>query len=64
MEPSTLEAHFADSPGDPSEAGAPADVRMGAKDAARSQENIRQWMAYLPEDCISTMIKMRWDVTT
>jgi hypothetical protein len=33
-------------------------------DAARSKENIRCWMAYLPEGCIKTMIRMGWDVTT
>jgi hypothetical protein len=33
-------------------------------DVARSKKNILQWMAYLPEDCIRTMIQMGWDVTT
>jgi hypothetical protein len=33
-------------------------------DVARSKENILQWMAYLAEDCIKTMIQMGWDVTT
>jgi hypothetical protein len=33
-------------------------------DVARSKENILQWMAYLPKDCIKTMIRMGWDVTT
>jgi hypothetical protein len=33
-------------------------------DVARSEKNILQWMAYLPEDCIRTMIQMGWDVTT
>ena len=55
MEPSTLVKHLA---------AAPADVHADADDAARAKENIRQWMAYLPEDCIRTMIEMRWDVTT
>lgn len=31
---------------------------------ARSENNVRQWMAYLPHDCIRSMIKMGWDVTT
>jgi hypothetical protein len=30
----------------------------------RSTENILQWMSYLPEDCVQTMIAMGWDVTT
>jgi hypothetical protein len=33
-------------------------------DVARSEKNILQWMEYLPEDCIRTMIQMGWDVTT
>jgi hypothetical protein len=33
-------------------------------DVARSEGNILQWMAYLPEDCIRTMIAMGWDVST
>jgi hypothetical protein len=33
-------------------------------DVARSEENVLQWMAYLPEECIRTMIQMGWDVTT
>ena len=33
-------------------------------DVARSEKNVLQWMAYLPEDCIKTMIQMGWDVTT
>jgi hypothetical protein len=37
------------------------DVRS---DDARSENNILQWMSYLPEDCIKTMIQMGWDITT
>jgi hypothetical protein len=33
-------------------------------DVARSERNILRWMAYLPADCIKTMIQMGWDVTT
>jgi hypothetical protein len=33
-------------------------------DVARSERNILRWMAYLPQDCIKTMIRMGWDVTT
>jgi len=39
------------------------DVRNDA-DVARSERNILQWMEYLPEDCIRTMIQMGWDATT
>jgi hypothetical protein len=64
METSTFEPHFIEFLGEPWETEAPTDVRIRAEDAARSQENIRRWMAYLPGDCIRTMIAMRWDVTT
>ena len=30
----------------------------------RSEDNILQWMSYLPEDCIRTMIAMGWDIST
>jgi hypothetical protein len=33
-------------------------------DVARSEKNVLEWMTYLPEDCIRTMIQMGWDVTT
>jgi hypothetical protein len=33
-------------------------------DVARSEKNVLNWMAYLPEECIRTMIQMGWDVTT
>lgn len=64
MEASTLVERFLEILGDTSETAAPADLWDGPRDAARSQENIRQWMSYLPEDCVRTMIDMRWDVTT
>ena len=66
METYTLvsERDFVELFGEPSDAAAP--VEASAKDAevARSEENILQWMSYLPEDCIRTMIDMGWDVTT
>ena len=33
-------------------------------DVVRSENNVLQWMSYLPEDCIKTMVAMGWDVTT
>ena len=41
----------------------PMDAQSDA-DVARSEMNLLQWMAYLPDDCIRTMIQMGWDVTT
>jgi hypothetical protein len=41
-------------------------ARAQARDAdlVRSEANILRWMAYLPQDCVETMIRMGWDVTT
>jgi hypothetical protein len=57
---------FIESPMEPSDTAAPRGVRTNDVDAdiARSENNILQWMSYLPEDCIKTMIAMGWDVTT
>jgi len=30
----------------------------------RSEQNVRDWMTYLPQDCVDSMIRMNWDVTT
>jgi hypothetical protein len=40
------------------------DVQRDDNDTARSEDNVLQWMSYLPEDCIKAMIAMGWDVTT
>ncbi|MEA3198362.1 MAG: hypothetical protein QOF32_2414 [Gammaproteobacteria bacterium] len=50
--------------GEPSNAAMPNGMPVNGADAARSKKNILQWTAYLPEDCIKTMIEMGWDVTT
>ena len=42
----------------------PAIKYESAADLAHSEENILQWMSYLPEDCIRTMVLMGWDITT
>jgi hypothetical protein len=41
-----------------------ADARENAADIAHSENNILEWMSYLPEDCIRTMVLMGWDITT
>jgi len=41
----------------------PIDARAD-DDVRRSEDNILQWMSYLPEDCIRTMISMGWDIST
>jgi hypothetical protein len=33
-------------------------------DVIRAENNVLQWMSYLPEDCVKTMIEMGWDDTT
>jgi hypothetical protein len=64
MDAGTLVRNFLGVPGAPTDAAPPIEVRADEADAARSEENILQWMAYLPEDCIRTMIAMGWDITT
>ena len=49
---------------DLSDPAAPVEVQVDGAGTARSQENILQWISYLPEDCVRTMIEMGWDVTT
>jgi hypothetical protein len=71
MEPDTL-ARQQDLPElseEPAEAAATVEGRVNQDDAAqddaaRSEQNILQWMSYLPADCVKTMIEMGWDITT
>jgi hypothetical protein len=56
--------NFVEFPWEPSDAAVSIDMRADEADAARSDQNMLQWMSYLPEDCIRTMIAMGWDVTT
>jgi hypothetical protein len=51
-------------PAEPADAATPVGLPLNYEEAARSEENILQWMSYLPEDCIRTMIDMGWDITT
>ena len=39
-------------------------VPLRAADARRSVKNILEWNAYLPADCVKTMVRMGWDYTT
>jgi hypothetical protein len=48
---------------DSSDAVSPSEARAD-DDIRRSEDNILQWMTYLPEDCIRMMIAMGWDVST
>jgi hypothetical protein len=59
-----LQDVFIDLQREPPDAPAPLGVQAIYDDVARSEENILRWMAYLPEDCVKTMIEMGWDVTT
>jgi hypothetical protein len=47
-----------------SSADTPIESAVNAEDIARSEQNILQWMQYLPTDCVKTMIRMGWDITT
>jgi hypothetical protein len=64
MDTNALLKNFVEIPWEPSDAAVSIDVRANEADAARSDQNMVQWMAYLPEDCIRSMIAMGWDVTT
>jgi hypothetical protein len=64
MDTNALVKNFDDVPGESWATAATIEVRADEAGAARSEENILQWMAYLPEDCIRAMIAMGWDVTT
>lgn len=55
---------LAELPTESPDAAAPVEVSVSTAGAARSNENISQWMSYLPADCVDTMIEMGWDVTT
>jgi len=56
---------LAESSGELSEVAMSIEELFSGPDAVRrSENNILQWMKYLPEDCINRMIEMGWDVTT
>ena len=38
-------------------------AQSAAEQAARSTTNIALWNAYLPRDCVDSMVAMGWDVT-
>jgi hypothetical protein len=56
-----LRRRFLKVPAKISDSAATLDLRTGD---ARSEDSILQWMSYLPEDCIKSMIRMGWDITT
>jgi hypothetical protein len=58
-----LQRAFAEFQVESSDNATPLDLRVNAE-VVRSENNILQWMSYLPEDCVRTMIDMGWDVTT
>ena len=41
-----------------------ADESVATRQANRSRDNIATWNAYLPEDCVKTMVNMGWDRNT
>ena len=58
-----LERCFRKGPSESSDALLAISARVD-DDVERSERNILQWMSYLPEDCIKTMIAMGWDIST
>ena len=59
-----LQRVFVELPMELSDTASPIDARGSDADVLRSENNIFEWMSYLPEDCIKAMIAMGWDVTT
>jgi hypothetical protein len=51
-------------PVEPFDTTALIDLQREDANRTRSEDNLFQWMSYLPEDCIKAMIAMGWDVTT
>lgn len=45
-----------------SQSGAENDNSAAA--VTRSERNVSEWMSYLPQDCVESMIRMGWDLTT
>ena len=64
MDTNALSKNFVGIPWEPPDAAVSIDLRPIEADTARSDRNMLQWMSYLPEDCIRSMIAMGWDVTT
>jgi hypothetical protein len=64
MDTLVLQQSFVDLFAEPLDAAAPAEARVNNAEIARSEDNILQWMSYLPEDCVRSMIQMGWDLTT
>jgi hypothetical protein len=59
-----LQGDFVEFPVEASHTDSRMDARANDADVVRSERNILQWMSYLPEDCVRTMIQMGWDLTT
>jgi hypothetical protein len=55
---------FAEMSAEVSEPAAAVESVLSPADIAHSEENILMWMQYLPTDCVKTMIRMGWDITT
>jgi hypothetical protein len=55
---------FIEMPPESSDTASPTISYESDADIEHSENNILQWIAYLPEDCIRTMVLMGWDITT
>ena len=56
--------HIATSDTHAIDADAQRDGSSGHTLVARSERNVGEWMSYLPQDCVETMIRMGWDIST
>jgi hypothetical protein len=59
-----LHQFFVDSDLESAKANSAVDAQLNQAAVIRSENNILLWMAYLPEDCIRTMVLMGWDTST
>jgi len=56
---------FVEVPEDAANDASTIDVLRDNSDVvAHSENNVLAWMAYLPENCVKTMIQMGWEVPT
>lgn len=39
-------------------------IPLSATDARHAADNVSRWNAYLPTECVRTMVRMGWDYST
>ena len=64
MSTHTQQRAFVELPMESSDGTSSGGLRANDGDIIRSERNILRWASYLPADCVRTMIRMKWDITT